>query len=87
LNQQKDEYLCSFLDVVSSLVVPHHLLQPVVHLLLRLAVVAAIVVIVIVAVVIVDDDVDVVSVLPQTFFQHCYTQHLIPSGCQQTKFH
>ena len=38
LDQQKDEYLCSFLEAVPRLVI-RHLLQPVVQLLLRLAVV------------------------------------------------
>jgi hypothetical protein len=38
LGQQKDEYLCSFFEAVPSFVILCHLLQPVVHLLLRLAV-------------------------------------------------
>jgi len=47
LDQQKDEYLCSFLEAVPRLVI-HHLLQPVVQLLLTL----------VVFVVVVDDDDD-----------------------------
>jgi len=42
LDRQKDEYLCSFLEVVSRLVI-HHLLQPVVRLLLRVVVVVVVV--------------------------------------------
>jgi len=37
LDLQEDEYLCSFLEAVPRLVILRHLLQSVVHLLLRLA--------------------------------------------------
>ena len=40
LDQQKDEYLCSFIETVPRLVI-RHLLQPVFRFLLRLAVVVA----------------------------------------------
>ena len=53
LGRQKDEYLCSILEVVPSFVILCHLLQPVVHLLLRLAVAAAAVVVFIVVVLVV----------------------------------
>jgi len=41
LDRQKDEYLCSFLEVVPRLVI-HHLLQPVFLFLLRLVVVVVV---------------------------------------------
>jgi hypothetical protein len=50
LGQQRDEYLCSVLEVVPSFVILCHLLQPVFHLLLKLAVAAAVVFIVVLVV-------------------------------------
>ena len=75
LDRQKDEYLCSFLEAVLSLVICH-LLQPVVRLLLRLAA----------AVVVAPLPLLLLPPPPQNR-QNRYPQHLIQSQCQQPEFH
>ena len=47
LDRQKDEHLCSFLEAVPRVAVLHHLLQPVVCLVVRLAVLVVVVLVVV----------------------------------------
>ena len=103
LDQQKYEYLCSFLEAVPRLVISH-LVQPVVRLLLRSAAATSVVVPLLILLLpplplfllpLLSVLPFILSLhlplfllpLPLNSVQHCYPQHPIPSRCQQPQFH